>query len=393
MADPLSADSLMAHIHALAADIGPRPTGQPPEAQARSYIRRILAEVGITSLDEQPFLTRPTIGVAFAIPLNLALVGNLLSLAGRLGTFIGGLATLFSAVIVSRLYGGQRQPLEFLEPRSPSANQVARLPAAGAPRHIVVLIGHTDTQKKQTIAEPQYKQAMLRITTTWLAVLLINGCSQLVQLTRVKWLPRIVQWLSAAMLGMTIRQAWHEERHSFVAGANDNATAVACLLGLGAHLKQHPLQHTEVWLAFTGAEEVMCVGMHHFLDRYGPELRNAWFIDFEMVGADSIAYVTRHSGLSYLHAYMPDPESLELAERAAQRHPELQVGGREMVIVEEVGTLRRRGFRGICLVGVAPDGWLANWHLYSDTVDNIVPAGVERAARFALAMLETLDAS
>ena len=192
---------------------------------------------------------------------------------------------------------------------------------------------------------------------------------------------------------MTLRQAWGEERHSFVAGANDNASAVACLLGLGAHLKRHPLQHTEVWLAFTGAEEVMCVGMHHFLDRYGADLRNAWFIDFEMVGADSIAYVTRHSGLSYLHAYTPDPESLALAERTAQRHPELQVSGRQMVIVEEVGALRRRGFRGICLVGVAPDGWLANWHLYSDTVDNIVPTGVERAARFALAMLETLDAS
>jgi hypothetical protein len=383
----------MAHIRALAADIGPRPTGQPAEEQARAYIRRTLADVGITSLEEQPFSTRPTIGVTFGIPLKLALVGNLLSLTGRVGTLIGGLATLFSVAIVWRLFGGQRQPLEFLEPRFPSANQIARLPAAGTPRHIAVLIGHTDTQKKQTIAEPQYKQAMLRVTTSWLAVLLINGCAQLAQLTGVKWLPRIVQWLSAAVLGMVLRQSWGEERNNFVAGANDNATAVACLLGLGAHLQRHPLQRTEVWLAFTGAEEVMCVGMHHFLDRYGDDLRNAWFIDFEMVGAETIAYVTRHSGLSYLHAYTPDAESLALAERAGQQHPELQVGGREMVIVEEVGTLRGRGFRGICLVGVGPDGWLANWHLYSDTVENIVPGGVERAARFALAMLETLDAS
>ncbi len=256
-----------------------------------------------------------------------------------------------------------------------------------------MLIGHTDTQKKQTIAEPQYKQAMLRVTTSWLATLLINGCAQLAQLTGAKWLPRIVQWLSAAMLGTALRQAWGEERHSFVAGANDNATAVACLLGLGAYLKRRPLRQTEVWLAFTGAEEVMCVGMHHFLDRYGADLRNAWFIDFEMVGTDTIAYVTRHSGLSYLHAYAPDAESLALAEQTEQRRPDLQVGQREMVIVEEVGCLRGRGFRGICLVGVGPDGWLVNWHLYSDTVDNIVPAGVERAARFALAMLETLDVS
>ena len=44
MVDPLSAESLMAHIRALAADIGPRPTGQPPEEQARAYIRRALAD-------------------------------------------------------------------------------------------------------------------------------------------------------------------------------------------------------------------------------------------------------------------------------------------------------------------------------------------------------------
>src|SRR5258706_2718215 len=86
MVDPLSAEALMSHIRALAADIGPRPTGQPPEERARAYIRRALAEVEITSLEEQPFLTRPTIGMAFAIPLNLALAGNLLSWAGRVGT-------------------------------------------------------------------------------------------------------------------------------------------------------------------------------------------------------------------------------------------------------------------------------------------------------------------
>jgi hypothetical protein len=111
-----------------------------------------------------------------------------------------------------------------------------------------------------------------------------------------------------------------------------------------------------------------------------------------MVGTETIAYVTQHSGLSFVNGYTPDAESLALAEQTAQQHPDLHVQGREMVIVEEVGTLRGRGYRGICLVGVGPDGWLANWHQYTDTAENIIPAGVERAARFALAMLQTLDA-
>jgi hypothetical protein len=61
------------------------------------------------------------------------------------------------------------------------------------------------------------------------------------------------------------------------------------------------------------------------------------------------------------------------------------------VIAEEVGALRARGYRGICLAGVGADGWLANWHRYSDHFANIEPSGIERAARFALAMLQTQD--
>ncbi|PVE29958.1 hypothetical protein DC030_15445, partial [Enterococcus faecalis] len=67
--------------------------------------------------------------------------------------------------------------------------------------------------------------------------------------------------------------------------------AVAALLGLAAQLKQNPLAHTEVWFAFTSAEEVGCLGMHHLLDEYGHVLNNAYFIDFEMVGRQEIAYV------------------------------------------------------------------------------------------------------
>lgn len=48
-----------------------------------------------------------------------------------------------------------------------------------------------------------------------------------------------------------------------------------------------PLEHTEVWLAFTGAEEVGSVGMHVLLDRCGEQLRDAYFLDFEMVGRGS----------------------------------------------------------------------------------------------------------
>ena len=92
-----------------------------------------------------------------------------------------------------------------------------------------------------------------------------------------------------------------------------------------------------------------------------------------------------------LSAYRPDAESLAWAERTSRQHPEMDIQGREMVIGEEVGALNVRGYRGVCLSGFGPDGWLENWHQTSDNVENLVPAGLEKASRFAWAMMQDLD--
>lgn len=113
------------------------------------------------------------------------------------------------------------------------------------------------------------------------------------------------------------------------------------------------------------------MGLNAVLDKYSAELRDAWFIDFELVGSGRIAYVKRHSGLTYFHPYYPDPNSVALASETAQAHPELLVTGEHVVILEEVATLRQRGFRGSCLVGLDDTGWLNNWHRYSDNSANM----------------------
>lgn len=62
-----------------------------------------------------------------------------------------------------------------------------------------------------------------------------------------------------------------------------------------------------------------------------------------------------------------------------------------MVINEEVAALRRRGYRGICLVGLGEDGWLPNWHRLTDTSENIDPEPLETAATFAREMIQHID--
>lgn len=253
-----------------------------------------------------------------------------------------------------------------------------------------VLLGHTDTQRAYPIFRPHFKGEMRGIYSQALVLMGTTALSLLARAGGVR-LAALLSWVSLAMQLSFLRLSRPGAPFPYIAGANDNATAVACLLGIAAALRETPLHETEVWLCFTGAEEVGMLGVHALLDAYGNELRDAQFIDFEMVGSAEVAYLTRHSSLTFFHAYTPDPGSLALAQRTAAAHPELRIGARELVIFEEVAALRHRGFAGLCIAGIGPDGWLENWHLPSDVSTNITPDGVERAARFGLALLQTLD--
>jgi hypothetical protein len=384
--DPLSADQLLTHVEMLARHIGPRPAGSPAERQARDYLRRALQDAGFdeAALEELPFPTPDTYGYMFFAPVLLTLIGNRLGALGRAGRLIGSAAGLFSAYHLWQSARANRQPLSFAYPARAmhsTANLIARIPAAQEHQQRVVLLGHTDTNKAR------FMPILLTVGTL---TPLVNGLAQIAQALGSDRTAKTVQRLSALGLAAFLPLLLYDEKEGHIDGANDNATAVACLLGLGTHLIQQPLAHTDVWLVFTGAEETGCLGTHHLLDTYGDQLKEAWFIDFEMVGTCDVIYVLRH-GISYLGRYEPDAESLRWAMGTSRGHPDLHVDGQSIVIAEEVGALRTRGYRGICLAGVGADGWLANWHQYSDNFANIIPTGLERAARFALAMMQTLD--
>lgn len=403
MIDQLSADALFAHVTALADGIGPRPPGHPAEEQARDHIRAALHDLGLgDDIETIPFHTSDTWGYLFLMPLLLALGGNLLGnqrlddasrvRRGRLAALLGAAASLAAAYGLRQGWSGNRQPFKPLYPaQRPTATLVRRIPPAGEPRHKLVLIGHTDTNKHRLTFAPLLKGQMKQLTTSGLATVALNAVAQFAQVLGAgNWAEKLRRQTVQSML-LSSGLLLVDELGGFVDGANDNATAVACLLGLAGQLTVTPLQHTEVWLAFTGAEEVGSLGTHALLDHYGDALRDAWFLDFELVGAGEIVYVTQH-GISQFTQYAPDAESVAWAAETARQHPEFGVQGVDMPIVEEVGALRGRGYRGLCLAGRGADGLPVNWHRYDDNAANIEPETLEQAARFAWAMLQTLDA-
>ncbi|MBN2004985.1 MAG: M28 family peptidase [Anaerolineae bacterium] len=392
MSDTLSAESLLTHVRALAEGIGPRPAGHPEEERARQYVLGVLTESGYKDVETLPFLAPDTWGYAAGLPLALALAGNGLGRGdSRIGRFLGGLFALLNGYALWEAMRINKQPVTVLAPRGQSADLIVRIPPTGAAKRRLVLLAHTDSNKHRPSFTPQMKQWLPWITTVGLGLTVANGLAQLAESFGAGKGAKRMRWGSALALLVSLGLAIYDEQGTYVPGANDNASAVAVVLGLAARLKAAPLRHTEVWLAFTGSEESGCVGAHKLLDVYGALLRHAWFLDFEMVGSAEIAYVTRHSGFSKFSTYYPDAESVAWAEKTALAHPEFGVHGRDMIIGEEVGALRSRGYRGICISGVGPDGWLENWHQHSDSVANITSSGLAKAAGFAWEMLGMLD--
>lgn len=202
--------------------------------------------------------------------------------------------------------------------------------------------------------------------------------------------PRLPKWVWVVGASLVPNLFIVNSPAPHIEGANDNATAVSVLLGVAAALREAPLQHTEVTLLFTGCEEVGCYGLQAYLKDYAPSKHRSYFLDLEMVGAGNIAYVTKH-GVSAFNDYRPSPIMAAAAGKAAQKHPTLNVCGRDMVIVEEVAPLVREGYHALCIAGYNAEGYLPNWHRETDQLDRIEPGTLARAAQYTWAVMAEID--
>jgi hypothetical protein len=180
-----------------------------------------------------------------------------------------------------------------------------------------------------------------------------------------------------------------DDRKPFSCGANDNAASIGVALEVGARLVQNPLKHTQVWLAFTGAEETDHAGLKRLLAEQDPVLRQAVFLCLEGLGGGEIVYLVSQ-GLC-VH-YRPDPETLAFVEKVVGGNPHLAVRPSTMTMEDEVRTLRGRGYKAICITGRDPlTGSLPHWHRLDDTVDSVSGLVMEKASDFVETLVRELD--
>lgn len=381
--------SLFEDVRCLAGAIGPRGTGTPAESAAADFVMQRLRDAGLTS-ERYPLRTVSSQNV-FPIAISL------LTLAAALAYPLGGTAVRVLAAFLAfgaawslwQTIRNAFNPIEHLLPKVNSQNIEACLKPKGATTRSAVLLAHLDTNRCRLVWQSLTVRSLEPMTWLTLAVPLLMGILYLggaIQGGRLWWwfsLP-----LAAYELGALITLV-RDDRTPYSPGAHDNAASVAVALEVAGRLAATPLEKTELWFIFDGAEETDHAGVRDLLHRRGPELREAAFLGLEGLGSGELVYLTRQGICAPYH---PSPELLAIAEQVAGNHPELEFHPAEMLAEDDVRTLRGRGYRALGIAGRDPvTGILPHWHRPDDTPDSVSAEVMQRAVDLLVAMLQEMD--
>lgn len=379
------------YLRPLVEEIGPRGSTTAAEAAAADYALRTLRNLGLSRVRLERFLSARSAWRPYAVACGLAVVAALIYPWGGWST--GLVATVLAAFAMGCAIAEINfydNPIRRLLPKGPSQNVVGIAPSRLVPRQRVVLVGHLDTHRTPFLFRSRGWVVVFAVLVIlgFIGGAINIGLYALGTATGWFWVypAALFPTFVLALIGLACLQA---DATPFSVGANDNASAVGVVLHLAHLLREQPLLETEVWVLCSGCEEVGCYGMADFLDRYGSDLRGAFFINFEGVGIGKIRYAARE-GMTY--PYPSDPALLEVARRVAARHPDWGASSKVLAAgYTETGLVIQRGFRGITLVGLDEAGFLPRWHQPSDTLEHLQPETLQRAALFAWEMLRELD--
>ena len=379
------------HIRALAEDIGPRGSTTEGERRGSEYCRRVLSDLGYAAQLE-PFSSARSIYHPHLLGAGALLVA--FAVYPWAGRWTAGIAFVISLVaLVSELMelGFRDNVLRRLVPKGPSQNAVATVAPRGEHTQDLILIGHVDSHRSPIIFRSEgwlkfYGVFIVVAFASFLAQLALYGLGTVTQWSWIWWasIPSAVCAIVQAAICL------EADSTPFSPGANDNATAAGLVLTLGEHLRQTPLEHSRVWLACTGCEEVQHYGAVDFLRRHRAEFRDPTAVVFESLGCDGPAWLTREG---IIVPFRADRDLVALAEQLAADHPEWRgyptkiFGGNT-----EMADALRAGIPAVTLCGITADGRLPYWHQPGDTVDKMDPEVLDRAYAFTWAYLLALDA-
>jgi hypothetical protein len=372
-----------------------RPPCSPGERRAAELIAERLAAAGCAvELEEETArgLYMPTLA-----GLGVAAMGAaLLTLRGR--RTVGALVSIAgAAVLVDEAQNGPRILRRAIYPARTTVNVVARTGDPGAPRTLVVLAHHDAHQIGRL-----YDQGLLKLVHGRAPGVLARMRTSLPQ-----WWFALAGPLLTVLAAVTGRRGPARAAIGVLAlgtsaaaevalnpvspGANDNGSGVAGLGALAELLRARPIDGLQVLLVSCGAEESLQEGIRPFMERHGAALdpRTTSFLNLETVGSPRLIML-EGEGPIWMEDYA-DASFRDLVERcASDAGIELERGFRARASTDSV-IPSRAGHPTATLTSITAWGALANYHLETDTPDGVDHATIERAARLAYAVAQSLS--
>ena len=369
----------------------------PGEREAAEWIARRLEAAGCeVAVEEETARGRyaPTIaglGLVAALASALCVAGRR---AVPLAISVAGLAA-----VVDEAQNGPRLLRRALQRPHTTVNVVARLGDPAATRTVVVL-AHHDAHPTGRIYDQGLLMAAHRHVPGLLARIKTSlpqwwfGCSGALLTVYAALTGRRGPAAAGMALNLVGAAAMAEVATAPVTpGANDNLSGVAGLVRVAELLADRPPPRgTRVLLVSCGAEEALQEGVRAFVARHGRELDPAStsVVNLETIGSPRLIML-EGEGPIWMEDYAGPSLRDELERLAGANGIALERGFRARASTDSV-IPSRAGHATATLTSVTAWGALANYHLPTDTPENVDHATIEAAARLAHAAVTSADA-
>jgi Zn-dependent M28 family amino/carboxypeptidase len=376
-----------------------RRAGSEGERRAAEWIAQRLHAAGCAAQVEEEQFHEGYARVMRTLSITSGLAGVAALASRRARPAAGALAGAVTAAIADDVSNGPRLFRRAASPARTTWNVVGGCGPVDAPRTLVLLAHHDAAptgrifdDRFQTWLGETFPGIIERIDTSLPLWWTLLSAPTLVALGSLRGRRGLI---AAGVAGSALGAAVFEDvaRSQVVPGANDNLTAVALLVALAERLRARPIHGLRVLLVSCGAEEVIQGGIHGFARRHFPALDRdrTWFLNLETLGSPQLILL-EGEGPVVMEDYH-DRAFRDLICRVADRSgAHLRRGLRTRNSTDAV-IPSRAGYPTATLCSMNRHKQLSNYHLMSDTPENVLYRTVRQALVVTEAVARELAAN
>lgn len=284
-----------------------------------------------------------------------------------------------------------KETVDFLFPRGKSANIIGKIKPKEEAKYLVLLSSHHDSAYEFPIFNKLGRKVII-LTYLTIGIILLTILLSIVKFIAQLLAPEDLQQmlnllLAVPLIGcvLVIYFALFLRSNRLILGANDNLSGVAVTLAIAKYLHQKRPKNTEVWVISFGCEECMR-GSKRFVSKHATELKNAYLVNFDSVGAGDLTIVDREKMFGAKHS----AEVCKMIQNSAQKAgftiniDSMEFGG------TDAANFSKARLKATSLIGLGEALWKF-WHSLLDVPDIIVVDNLLACAKIGIQFIEDLD--